>query len=114
SRGTEEASCAAVVPCSSSSSPCSGRSTWGCCTSATTVASNCPTRSRRWTSRYAAPDPVPAAAPRSGLQAVQRLAHPVGDAGGVQAQLRQERLALAVGQELVGDAEADQGGPDSL
>jgi hypothetical protein len=45
---------------------------------------------------------------RSDLQAVQGLADPLGDADRVKAQLGQQHLALAVGKELVGDAQPQQ------
>src|SRR5215218_7337252 len=51
---------------------------------------------------------------RLGLQAGERLADPLGDAAAVQAELGEQQLALAVGQELVGDAQPQQRRADLL
>src|SRR4029450_1911997 len=48
------------------------------------------------------------------LQAVQGLADPLGDADRVQGPLGQRALALAVGEELLGDPEAQQRRPPPL
>src|SRR5829696_742238 len=75
-----------------------------------------PATSTRWPTPAPSPRPCsgcwPGCSPGggSGLEAVQSLADPFGDADGVKAQLGQEELALAVGQELVGDAQPQQRG----